>query len=130
MIKEYMETLKNELVCVEKVIREHKIFDIEYLNLNHDVDFMNGFDYFVVLKDGTFFYIVLGSYIFPDIDVNDILYIRKGRGLSISDIGKTNEFFDTEVGNFDCEDVVDHDIHVMKNFGFDRTKRIDTGGYD
>ena len=30
MVKEYMETLKNELVCVEKVIREHKIFDIEY----------------------------------------------------------------------------------------------------
>lgn len=130
MIKEYMESLKKELSGVAEVIKNHKVFDIEYLNLNHDVDCMNGFDYFVVLKDGTFFYIVLGSYVFPKIDINDIIYIRKGRGLSVNDIGKTNEFFDTEVGNFDCEDVIDHDILIMKNFGFDRTKRIDTGGYD
>lgn len=130
MIKEYMESLKKELSCVAEVIKNHKVFDIEYLNLNHDVDFMNGFDYFVVLRDGTFFYIVLGSYIFPEIDINDILYIRKGRGLSVSDFYKTPEFFDTEVGNFNCEDIIDHDVSVMKCLGFDRTKRICTGGYD
>ena len=130
MKTEIMEKLKTELTAVKEIIDKFGVFDIEYLDLDHKHDFLNGFDYFVVTNTGTFFYIVLGSNIFPNISFDDIIYIRKGRGLSVSEIGVIEEFEDTINGNFDCDDILDYDIKVMKEIDFNRENRILTGGYD
>ena len=130
MKKDIMEKLKTELIAVKEIIDKFGVFDMAYLDLESENDFLNGFNYFIIMKDGTCFYIVLGSDVFPDIDFNDIVYIRKRRGLSVDEMETTKEYIDTEDGDFDQNWVTDKDIEMVKKFNADFTRQIDTGGYN
>ena len=130
MKTDIMGKLKTELTAVKEIIDKFGVFDIAYLDLESENDFMNGFNYFVIMKDGSCFYIVLGSDVFPDIDFNDIVYIRKRRGLSVDEMETTKEYIDTEDGEFDQNWVTDKDIEMVKKFNTDFTRQIDTGGYN
>lgn len=130
MRTDIMEKLKTELTAVKEIIDKFGVFDIAYLDLESENDFLNGFNYFVIMEDGTCFYIVLGSDVFPDIDFNDIVYIRKRRGLSVDEMETTKEYIDTEDGEFDQNWVTDKDTEMVKKFNTDFTRQIDTGGYN
>ena len=130
MKTEIMEKLKTELVAVKEIIDKFGVFDIAYLDLESEKDFLNGFNYFVIMEDGTCFYIVLGSDVFPYIDFTNIVYIRKRRGLSVDEMETTKEYIDTEDGEFDQNWVTDKDIEMVKKFNTDFTRQIDTGGYN
>ena len=130
MLNDIMEKLRNELDAIKDIITNKGIFEIEDTNRDHDVDFLNGLNYFVILRDGTCFYITMGSVIFPEFNFEDIVYIRKRRALNYNEFGVVKEYIDTENGEFDQEWITDKDILAVKMFNTNFDRQIDTFGYD
>ena len=124
MIKKYMEELKNELLNVKALIEKYGIYDFG------NEEFVDAFTYFVILKNGTLFYINMGSTVFPNIDLNDIIYIRKHIALDSSDIGKKFEYCDTDNGFFNCNSDIKYDNDIVKKYNVSFDNEIITGNYD
>ena len=111
MLDSTMKVLKEELISVKNIIDTKGIFDID--SLRFESDFLNGFEYTAILKDGRYFSIVLGSTCFPNIDFNDIVYIRKRRGLDVSD-NKTCLHCDSDIGDHNGDMISLRDDTVEK----------------
>ena len=118
----YMKMLKEELVSVKNIIDTKGIFDID--SLNFDSDFLNGFEYTVVLKDRSYFSVALGSTIFPNCNFDDIVYIRKRRGLDVSD-NKTCLHCDSEIGNHNG-DLISLRDEIIKKYNILIENEIET----
>lgn len=124
MVEQYMNDLKQELNNAKTIIDKYGIYDIGYTESE------KVFTYFVIMRSGYFFYITMGSTVFPDIDFNDIIYIRKHIALDVSLIGKEPEYFDTDIGIFNCASETKYDIEIIKKYGISLENEILTGNYD
>ena len=124
MIKEYMETLKNELLNAKKIINKYGAYDIGY------AESIMALTYFVIMRDRTLFYINMGSNVFPDIDFDSIIYIRKHIALDVSQIGKEFEYCDTDNGLFNCDSETEYDNEIIKKYNVSFENEILTGSYD
>ena len=113
-----------ELNNAKTIIDKYGIYDIGYTESE------KVFTYFVIMRSGYFFYITMGSTVFPDIDFNDIIYIRKHIALDVSLIGKEPEYFDTDIGIFNCASETKYDIEIIKKYGISLENEILTGNYD
>lgn len=123
-----LDTLKTDLNFAKSIIETKSVYDVEYLDFNSEEK--NGFQFHVILKDGSFFYIVLGSTIFPDIDFNDIVYIKKVRCFDYSEKDAKYQCCDTLIGNFNCNDVEEYEKTIYEKFNLKYDDEIETGGYD
>lgn len=124
MVEQYMSDLKQELNRAKTIIDKYGVYDIGYPESE------KVFTYFVIMRSGYFFYITMGATVFPDIDFNDIIYIRKHIALDVSLINKKPEYFDTDTGIFNCASETKYDIEIIKKYGISLENEILTGNYD
>ncbi len=115
-----MKSLKKELLTVESLINENGYYDISFENR---IDFVFALNYLVILNDGTYFYISTDSSIFPKIDFNDIVYIRKW---CINNPDENNKVVDSDGNMFECTWVFDSDTEVFNKYCIDVMNEIDT----
>lgn len=120
--------LRSDLNFAKNIIKANGVYDVEYLDFNSERK--NGFQFHVILKDGSFFHIVLGSTIFPDIDFNDIIYIKKVRCFDYSEKDAKYQCCDTLIGNFNCNDIEEYEKTIYEKFNMKYDDEIETGGYD
>lgn len=111
-----MEKLKTELYAVKAIIEKHGVFDIWYINRDMETDFLNGFEYQVILTNGTNFRICIGTTFFPECNFDDIVYIKKRRGISVDD-NVTPLICDTENGDIYTDDYFYTNDDAMIKFG-------------
>lgn len=123
-----LDTLKTDLNFAKSVIETKSVYDVEYLDFNSEEK--NGFQFHVILKDGSFFYIVLGSTLFPDIDFNEIVYIKKVRCFDYHEEDAKYQCCDTLIGNFNCNDIEEYEKTIYEKFNLKYDDEIETGGYD
>ena len=126
MIEHIMNTLKKELETISSLMTRDCIYDI---CLCDEVDFDFGMRYMVIV-DNRYFYINLGSELFPDIDFDKIRYISKHRLIKDNDKYVRNSYIDTEIGTYTTEDDTQHDIDMLKRFNVSIADEIETGCYD
>ena len=124
-----MEKLKTELYAVKTIIEKRGVFDVWYTSMDMKTDFLNGFEYQIILGDGTNFRICLGTTFFPECNFDDIVYIKKRRGVSVSD-NVTPLICDTESGDIYTDDYFYIDNGAMIKFGASFNNEIYTDCYD
>lgn len=124
MNTEYMNTLKEELSVVSDIIKKYGVYDFGY------PESVDAIDYFVIMSNGDLFYIFPGSKCFPDIDFNNIVYIRKHIAVNSIDTDCAKEYFDSDNGLFDCNDDYTYDSDIAKRYNADFDREILTGNYD
>lgn len=130
-LSEIMQHLKNELTAAKNIIQKYGVYDFEYFDKIREYDYYNGIQYYVILKDGTSFYIHIDSTIFPDINFDDIVYIKKSYVITISrdSNGRDFEYIDTLLGEFNIGKYYHYDAEICKKFNVDFSKEITTGYY-
>ena len=121
-----MFVLKQELEKVSFLMNRDGIYDI---CLCGEVDFDFGMRYMVIV-DSSYFYINLGSELFPDIDFDKIRYISKHRLVKDNNKYVRNSYINTEVGVYTTEDDTQYDIDMLKRFNVSVFDEIETGCYD
>lgn len=126
MNKDTMFVLKQELEKVRFLMNRDGIYDI---CLCDEVDFDFGMRYMIIV-DSRYFYINLGSELFPDIDFDKIRYISKRCLVKDNDKYERDSYIDTEVGAYTTEDEIQHDIDMRKKFNVSVFDEIETGCYD
>lgn len=126
MITEIMNTLKQELMVVKQLIERDNVYDICH---SDEVDFIFGIDYMIVLDD-SYFYINLGSELFPNIDFEKIRYIAKHCLIKNNNKYNKNTYIDTKLGEYVTTDETQHDIDILAEFNLSVINEIDTGCYD
>lgn len=124
MKTDIMEQMKLELVTVKNIIEKYGVYDIGY------PESVEAFTYFVILSNGVLFYITMGSTIFPDIDFDKIIYIRKHIALDCSKINKEFEYYDTDNGFFNCNSETKYDNEIVEKYNVSFDNEILTGNYD
>ena len=117
---EYFNMLITEINAIRDYISSGKNRTFSYLK---EAD---GIEYFVILKNGTSFYISVGTNKLPEFNERDIVYIRK----KLYSVWKSENrvFIDTEVGEFDLDDQLSHAFEMEKKFNV--TDEFLTGCYD
>ncbi|MBO7210531.1 MAG: hypothetical protein J6V44_05955 [Methanobrevibacter sp.] len=78
-----------------------------------DETYLNALEYFVVLKNGTSFYIQPGSYIIPEFRFKDVLYIRKTLSSSYG-----RKHMNTTLGyfNFTTKELHSYEKDIIKKY--------------
>ena len=115
-----MNELKNELYVVESFMKEKGYYDISF---EDRINFVFALNYLVILNDGTYFYITTDSTVFPKIDFNNIVYIRKW---CIDNPDEINKVIDSDGNVFKCTWVFNSDTNVFKKYNIDVMNEIDT----
>lgn len=130
-LSEIMQHLKNELTAAKNIIQKYGVYDFEYFDKIREYDYYNGIQYYVILKDGTSFYIHINSTIFPDINFDDIVYIKKSYVITISrdSNGRDFEYIDTLLGEFNIGKYYHYDAEICKKLNVDFSKEITTRYY-
>lgn len=124
-----MEKLKTELYAVKAIIEKHGVFDVWYTSIDMETDFLNGFEYQIILSDGINFRICLETAFFPECNFDDIVYIKKRRGLSVCD-DVTPLICDTESGDIYTDDYFYTNEDAIIKFGASFNNEIYTDCYD
>ena len=116
----YFNKLFPEIDVIQKYINSDKN------NIFSHLTEADGLEYFVILRNGTSFYISVGTNKLPEFVKNDIIYIRKKvYGL---DKDRNKSFIDTEVGEFGTDDQISHAFDMEKKFNV--VNEFDTGCFD
>lgn len=129
MIKKYMTQLYKEIMWYKKKIDTGKI---RYFC---DKNEGNADEYIVYLKDGSYFYIAIGSKYIPNIPKKKIAYIYKRICRQFEKGSEHISYFvDSDKGFFSYKGTIwcDTDYIVTKEekYRIDHTKEIDTGYWD
>ena len=132
MIKKHMKELYKE---IEQIRRKLDGGHMKYFGCR---DFGNALCYTVVLKNGSYFYITLGTKYIPNIKKKDIAFIGKqtcADSLSQS-WEKWIDYFDSNRGRtrydwFNCyEPINKFETSVFKQYNVNHNNEIDTGAWD
>lgn len=132
MIKKYMNQLYDEVVRVKRKIDGGK------LSYFGDRDFGDAHRYTVVLKDGSYFYITLGTRYIPNIKKKDIAFILKEQEVTslMPNWGKWFDSVDTDRGRTRYEwstggtKLQEFEDLKFKKYHVDVYKEFDTGAWD
>ena len=134
MINKYMKQLYKE---VEQIRRKLISGKMKYFGKNKK-DFANAFRYVVLLKDGSYFYIDLGTKNIPKIKKKSVAYISKQISYCSLDreyVLGYKDFIDTDNGfvRFTKEmehNGSDYETEKFKQYKCDYNKNIYTGEWD
>lgn len=132
MIKKYMKELYEE---VEQIRRKLDGGHMKYFGCK---DFGNASCYTVILKNGTYFAIALGTKFVPPFKKSDVIFISKqvsSNSLS-ENWGKWVEYVDTERGRtrydwstaYSCVDK--YETSIFNKYKIDFDNELDTGWWD
>lgn len=119
MIEKYMNILKKD---IETIIYESKAIT-NYVYGRKGT--LLGVAYQVILKNGLNIYISIDSNMFPEFDINDIIYIRKRFWC---DYNYFYKYIDTEVGPLYIEDDIDYNYIMIEKFNV--KEEFNTGCYE
>ena len=109
-----LEKLKKDVIKAKEIIEKEECFHFKYLEKDPAVDCNEYFiKLFIITNKNDTFIIRNGSFVFPDIDVDDIIYIQKERLYSVND----NHFIDSEVGDFDSDEPFGRYYDVIDSIG-------------
>lgn len=132
MIKKYMNQLYKE---IEQIRRKIDGGHLKYFGCK---DFGNALCYTVVLKNGSYFYITLGTKYIPNIKKKDIAFILKEQEVNslMPNWGKWFDSVDTDRGrtrhkwsNGNTE-LQDFEKLMFKKYRVNVYKEVDTGSWD
>ena len=132
MIKRYMNELYKEIIRVKRKI------DGGHLQYFGHRDFGNAMEYYVVLKDGSYFFISIGSKYIPNIRKKDIAFIGKQVDCNSLDErwGKWVDYVDSDRGrvryvwNTAIRDLGIYQTNVAIKYKQNPYKEIETGYWD
>lgn len=132
MIKKYMKTLYKEVIQIKRKI------DGGHLPYFGCRDYLSAFDYFVILKNGSYFWITLGTKYIPKFKKKDVAFIGKMTSCTSlsenwnkwidyidSDRGRTRYAWDNHfqvISEFETNTGIKYKIDVLSE--------LDTGAWD
>ena len=132
MIKKYMKELYKE---VEQIRRKLNGGHMKYFGCK---DFGKALCYTVILKNGSYFYITLGTKYIPNIKKKDMVFI--GVQICSDSLSQSCEkwidYVDSDRGRtrykwFNCyEAITEFERSVFKKYNVDHNNEIDTGAWD
>lgn len=132
MIKKYMNQLYKEIEQIRRKI------DGGHLKYFGHREFLNANSYVVILKNGSYFYINIGTKYIPKLKKKDIAFISKqysvssidpnwGRWMEYTDSNRGCTRYDWTTGHHEY-DRFEHDM--FEKYKVDLYKEIDTGAWD
>ena len=132
MIKKYMNQLYKEFVQIRRKI------DGGHMKYFGQKDYLNAFEYLIILKNGSYFRITLGTRFIPNIKKKDIAFI--GKQMLCTSISKNwnnyIEYFDSDRGRTRYE-WYKHNQNISKfeyatgnKYRIDIHSELDTGAWD
>ena len=132
MIKKYMNQLYKEVIQIQRKI------DGGHLVCFGHHKFGDAQDYYVILKDGSYFYINIGSKYIPKIRKKDVAFIGKQITCDSLDErwGKYVDYVDSDRGRTryawleSVRGISSYKETVHKKYNEDPFKEIDTGYWD
>lgn len=129
MTKKYLNELYKEIIQIKRKIKNKSL---KYFGSR---EYGNAFYYHVILKDGSHFYVTLGTNTIPDIRKKDIAYIGKQVDCdsTCTSWKKWVDFIDTDRGRtrtgwYDSYDYLSK--YEESKYYIDTTKEFYTGYFD